>query len=471
MEDIIDESSTGLITIQRRETVDDLPVSTDRDACFSRFNYVNSHSYQDHLNHDIVSLECELENVSQTYANISGSSKDLGANDKYFISMALQAVTLELGNAVATAEQEEKLQISLSNLHQKSKIHVRPYSYSLETESYTLDEKCESQSTAKFKNQKGFDPGSMYMNDDNVQFYQATDGQLCFLSGFNLNCLSYEFSSKDPIFEAHLKVEKTPATSDNGNIITPVNLKPPFPDIVKGRVIDVECLHLTPDVRKRMPCFSHLPLYTDITMVELDMNDYLTDETRNHFRKDMERRKQKRQARREAEKKLEREAKQKEEERIAQLKKGIQKVDPNDPFFHVTPSSCDAPSANTFDPSDFEQFLPVKKNPMTGNSLQTNAHTHDTKKRISFSSICASNGGSRPGLNMFDQSSFPSLSTGNQSSFPEHSPSSTVSKTHAASSEDRSSALGNGSKSSNRRKKGRDKGVILFSTSGRHGYS
>jgi RING-finger-containing E3 ubiquitin ligase len=462
VDNAIDDSSTGLFTIQRRETVDDLPASTDRDACFSRFNYVNTHSYQDHLNHDLTSLECELENLNQLYASIYGSNQEYGANDKYYISMALQAVTLELDSAVATAEDEERLQMALSNLHERSKINVRPYSWSHENENYTSNEKCESQSAAKSKNKRGFVPGFMYVNDDSVQFYQSADGQLCFLSGFNLNCLSYEFSSKDPIFESHLKVEKTPATKDSSDTISSVHFKPPFPDVIKGRVIDVECLHLTPDVRKRMPCFSHLPLYTDITMVELDINDYLSDTTKKHFKKDMERRKQKRQARREAEKKLERESKRKEEERIEQLKKGIQKVDPNDPFFHAAPLSYDAPSANTFDPSDFEQFLPVKKNVATADSLQPNLQTRAATNRISFSSICASNGGTRSGLNVLDHSSFPLLSPSTQSALPARAPS-LMSKTNASSSKEHSSStLDHGSTLSNRRKKGREKGVICF---------
>lgn len=466
-DDSIDESSTGLVTVQRRESIDDLPLSTDRDACFSRYNYVNTKSYHDHLNHDLLSLECKLENINQMYASISGSNKDYGANDKYYVSMALQAVSFELASALTEAEQEEKLQVSISHLHQKSEVKVRPYSWTHNIESdMLLDEKCESHCISKAKNKKTFVPGSMYMNDDSVQFYQSTDGQLCFLSGFNLNCLSYEFSSKDPIFEAHNKAEKTPTMSDSSGILSSVNLKPPFPDIVKGRVIDVECLHLTPDVRRRMSCFSHLPLYTYITMVELDMNDYLSDATKTHFRKDMERRKQKRQARKEAEKKLEREAKQKEQERIDQLKKGIQRVDPNDPFFHATPLSCDTLSANKFDPSDFEQYLPVKKNAGTSRSSQPNVQSRGATK-LSFSSICASNG-TPSDLNMLDGSSFPSLSTVSQNSFAASSPS-FVSKTHATSSTDHASKLGQGPPSSNRRKKGREKGIILFSTSGRHG--
>jgi hypothetical protein len=45
----------------------------------------------------------------------------------------------------------------------------------------------------------------------------------------------------------------------------------PLPDELDGVVLEVESLHLTPEMRKKIPVLSHLPFYTDILFVELDL--------------------------------------------------------------------------------------------------------------------------------------------------------------------------------------------------------
>merc|ERR1712238_530410 len=91
---------------------------------------------------------------------------------------------------------------------------------------------------------------------------------------------------------------------------------PPFPDLIHGQVLDSEIVHLTPEIRKRMTFLSHLPLYTDIIFVELNLGIVLS--VRN------------------PEKKLVNKANIKEEIRIQKQKEQVHLADENDQFFHST---------------------------------------------------------------------------------------------------------------------------------------
>jgi len=457
-------------TIRQRVDPNDFPVATEKDACYSRFNYLDVDSYLDHFLNDMASLHRELENITVMYSNFAGSNAVSCESDKYYVSMALQAVQVEQANAIATAEEERKLQA----IFEKQKVEVQVMAEHTRNDKKDEEEGKEEGSELKGETRTnsthGFRPGTMYANGDSIQFYQATDGQLCFLSGFNINCLSHEFSAKDPVFEAFAKGK------DNGSphSIQVHDIKPPFPDIVKGRVVDVEHLHLTPDVRKRMRCFSHLPLYTDITLVEIDMNGNLTEMTRNLCKKELDKRRKKRQTKRDIEKKAEREAKVKEDRRIEELKMGIQRVDPNDPFFHVASTLEDT---NVFDTSDFAQFLPVRNDTSSPKSRQQQVidgggNGGGSRDQTSFRSICATNN-ALPGLDTGNVSFFPSLSSANEA-FPSLSSSaarpSTVPSSlnpHPAGSawtaNQRPSSV-QGKKSS------KGKTSVLFSTGGRRGY-
>jgi hypothetical protein len=67
----------------------------------------------------------------------------------------------------------------------------------------------------------------------------------------------------------------------------------PFPNVIEGHILKKESVQLTPDVRKRLPFLSHLPLYTDLVFVELDLNRILSNQTRQKFKLEMEKRRKK----------------------------------------------------------------------------------------------------------------------------------------------------------------------------------
>ena len=451
------------VTIHKRVNKDDLPLSTDKDACFSRFNYLDIAEYKNLLLHDTATLHREMENISLMYSGLYAASCE---SDKYYVSMALQAVEGEQADAAANEDEEMKIQKGFVNSQKKHTIEVIPFVKELEAKkSPAPDYDEQSQGNKNIKDEENlntvddssrirpkktnncFPPGTMYIDEESYQFYQATDGSLVFLSGFNLNCLSHDFSAKDPVFTAFSDEKR------NGDYPGhQIELKAPFPDIIKGQVIDTESVHITPGVRKRMPCFSHLPLYTDVTMVEIDITGKLSERTRQHFKKDMKRRRDKRQAKKESEKKMEREARQKEEQRIEELKKGIQRIDPNDTFFHAASPFNETIPDNVFDPSDYTQDLSTTTPTASTTRVQQ-------QRQISFSSVCTSNG------------AFPSLNTANETSFPSLS-ASAPSRPATSESTLSSGAWRSPAQSTNPRvKKGKGKKVVLFSTGGRRSYS
>jgi hypothetical protein len=158
-------------------------------------------------------------------------------------------------------------------------------------------------------------PGSMYLEEpEAVHFYQAEDGQLIFLNGFNMTCLLSDCSKTVPNHDKML---------------------PPFPDHIEANVLEIENVHLTPEVRKRMPFLGHLPLYTDVVFVELDLHHILSEETKKRFKVDIAKRRKRRQSKVQAEKRSDREIKKDEAEKISERKARLQGVDPEDEFFRV----------------------------------------------------------------------------------------------------------------------------------------
>jgi hypothetical protein len=166
---------------------------------------------------------------------------------------------------------------------------------------------------------------TMYLDQDTTHFYQSADGQLCFLSRFSMKCLAEDFTASIP----EIVTEEELSQEELRKLL-------PFPDVIEGNILDKESLQLTPDVRKRLPFLSHLPLYTDLVFVELDLNRILSDQTRQKFTLEMEKRRKKRKNRVTAEKRADRIAKEKEEARINELKSRFQRIDPSDEFFLVS---------------------------------------------------------------------------------------------------------------------------------------
>ena len=190
-------------------------------------------------------------------------------------------------------------------------------------------------------------PASMYSEEGAVHFYQAEDGQLVFLNGFNMTCLLTDFAKNLP---GETEVVQSP-----------------LPDILEGAVVEMETMHLTAEVRKRMPFLSHLPLYTDIVLVELDLHHVLSEATKQKFKADLAKRKKKRQGKFYAEKREDREREKEELNRIHELKARFKEIDPNDAFFRVSeaaPPSEPQLSGDDFGPSVSRQSADTPGSPV-----------------------------------------------------------------------------------------------------------
>lgn len=228
--------------------------------------------------------------------------------------------------------------------------------------------------------------GSMYLdNEHEYILYQDISGQLCFLSGFNLNCLRTEYSLSE-------------------------TTRPPLPDEIHGTVIECVSVHLTPDIRQRRRFLSHLPLYIDIQFVELNINHHLSAPTKQMYQSEFQKRKAQRQKKQQLERKLDRKKLREEQHRIEQLKARHVQIDPNDAFFHVSvPQSVQSGD-------DFGPALPGSNSPTTQRGQRV--PPHDAEPTMTFSRICLAG------------EAFPSLEADNtEMNFP--SLGSTLSRGHA----------------------------------------
>lgn len=331
------------------------PLQTDRDASFSRFNYVEPVAYQMQLSSNVNELEAIAKELHP------------GEIDLLFVQMSLERVRNEIRIAQEESDEEnvlmERFQQPQAGIYQpisrflsarqsqdtnnhktfecvpreelkaeEGRLHVDSVCtecdrYGRPNRGYSIDS---SGSHEKYNSRKPLRhlphlPGSMYLDEEATQFYQAADGQLCFLSKFNMQCLSAEFSIHPPKEEL------------SGEHITTLQRRKhqPLPDELDGSIIEIQHIHLTPEMRKRIPFLSHLPLYTDAAFVELDLDRILSEKTKQLFKVELDKRRQRRKDKSNAEKRADWTSKQKEVERINTVKARLQQIDPNDNFFQI----------------------------------------------------------------------------------------------------------------------------------------
>lgn len=285
--------------------------------------------------------------------------------------------------------------------------------------------------------------GNMYLHDaDAVHFYQAEDGQLVFLNGFNMVCLGADFS------------KTLPAEG--------MQPRPPFPDYVSGQILEVQHVHLTPDVRKRMPFLEHIPLYSDITFVELDLSNIMSRQTKKQFKGDIEKRRKKRQNKAKAEKRADRSAKLEEARLITERKARLNLIDPSDEFFQS--------------PLSLETEFPIMQDVGSpdGNGADDallRRATGNVAVPRPFLEACRRSVGS---LRLESENNFPGLQRGPES-FPALCHSSTQTRGNQESSiSDTTSRTGSAqlsAKEPGKKKGGSGQKVVLFSTGGQRGYN
>jgi len=314
----------------------------------------------------------------------------------------------------------------------------------------------------KHKKKQEFPKASVYLDDEgSTHFYQCEDGKLCFLSSFNMSCLLSDLSPKVPDRGAT-------APGKNLNYWQRRTLLP-LPDTVEGEIIEIENIHLTPEMRKRMPFLAHLPLYTDITFVEIDINNLLSNETKQKFKADFEKRRKRRQSKVKAEKREDKLARKKEEERINELKARMHQIDPDDDFFQFS-----SPPEETLDLTS-EAFGPA----VSGRVLPTPALAAAAPV-FSFSNVTQS-GGVFPALVATNtEENFPTLgspaASASEKTAAIPTPASTWGGNHSTAPADISRVDGSSATETTKnqpqpgpKRKSKGKKISLFSTGGQRG--
>jgi hypothetical protein len=350
------------------------PMATDLDAAYCRFNYVDPEVYQSQLAHNEMELESELVEL-QRHPHPSTEM------DVLVLQIAHESVKHEQQRALEEFQEEkehmQRYGESNTGMYQPLPKHLFAPDMSNISEGRAPEEDGEVMasktrdrgfsmdsgdlSVESTRRQRGGSMGSaddtrrsrrrerrplplpstMYLEEGSTQFYQSADGQLCFLSKFNMSCLLAEFSAHAP--ESTVGLESM-------SIAQRRKLQP-LPDEINGIILEIENIHLTPELRKRMPFLSHLPVYTDIVFVEIDLYPILSDSTRNKFKAEFEKRRKKRKSKASTEKKADRLARKEEERRIEELKARIQRIDPNDDFFQAPAVQAGPLTGEDFGPS------------------------------------------------------------------------------------------------------------------------
>ena len=359
-------TSTHCSLILDQHLVDLPDGDDDSDECvYSRQHLVGLKEYETVLQRDLDELK--------RYRDNSVYSK-MDPREAWNVAMAIEAVqaaqrrwhgvTVDDGGFCGM-EWEAKSAAVISKLS-KPKLVAKTADA---REDATADEGAATSSTKIRKNSPLLEPGSFLQNHststssqeepDEYLYYQSSDGQPIYLSGFDLACLMHEFSlhrgTGTQVDNAGQDVE-SPQTPQS----KPRSLAP-LPDELTATVVEVEHLTVTTSLIKRKPFLSHLPLHSNVSFVEIDWHSggdrgnqpLLSHSTLNKFRGELQRRKSERlrAAKREqtsdmvAREKAEKEEQRHRTELLRCNYSGggnfRQSIDPDDDFFRAPASSFD----------------------------------------------------------------------------------------------------------------------------------
>lgn len=114
--------------------------------------------------------------------------------------------------------------------------------------------------------------------EEDVHFYQISDGRYIFLDAFNVRCLAHQFGTDKSQYPQKLE---------------------------QVRVVNVDNVVCTPEVVKRNTFLVHVPIHANLYFVEVDLSSILSEETMNEFREEMKARERRRAAKLKAERRHE----------------------------------------------------------------------------------------------------------------------------------------------------------------------
>lgn len=123
------------------------------------------------------------------------------------------------------------------------------------------------------------------------KIYQATNGDLIYLHPLCMKCLLTASQSQHQHQHGHENVHEN-EPEHNSVILSP----PSLPNQITGRVVEIERLRVTRELRQRMPFVRHLPESCDVLFVEIDLESggLVSTEILQKFKKEFSQRQQKR---------------------------------------------------------------------------------------------------------------------------------------------------------------------------------
>eukprot|EP00531_Pseudo-nitzschia_arenysensis_P002916 CAMPEP_0116148456 /NCGR_PEP_ID=MMETSP0329-20121206/18380_1 /TAXON_ID=697910 /ORGANISM="Pseudo-nitzschia arenysensis, Strain B593" /LENGTH=288 /DNA_ID=CAMNT_0003644617 /DNA_START=88 /DNA_END=954 /DNA_ORIENTATION=- len=288
-----------------------------------------------------------------------------------------------------------------------------------------------------------------------------------------MSCLLSDFSKGPPSDENSPDYTEKSKKESLGRDKIIQNRAGPLPDFLEGRVLEKENVHLTAEIRKRMPFLNHIPLYTDIVFVELDLNHILSEETRRKFKNEISKRRKKRQSKFQAEKRADHQAQKQDQDRINARKARLKTIDPEDEFFRaaltVLPESV-------VEDADFGPLLAreslVSSNENTEEILAVGENIHESQPpSFSFSQAAQRANAVEAFPTLSSSEAFPTLGSEQPSVSSRRGGSSSWKSKSSSAKVGSSITVGSGSYASGNKKKKKGEKLVLFSTGGARGYS
>ena len=344
-----------LDTLRHTSSPHAAPCQTDPDAPYCKFNYLCPNLIQQHLQTNLQDL---LQESGIKPTGIERLCQDL----------AVERVRMELQQFMDTLVAESEIQNRFAQLnvggvyeaHPRHVLAVPSDAHSEPPQDRNRSESIHSEQSVSSRTSTKAMQVTMHLEDDEVIFYQAQDGALVFLNGFNMNCLKHEFGSL-------------------------------LPDSITAKVLEVETLRLTSSLKTRFRFLSHIPVDSHVLLVEVALGNVLSSSTKKHFAKEFHKRQQTRQKAKQAEQRAEKQTQRAEQCRIEERKLRWQSVDPDDEFFHNHVEQEIALTGDAFGPS-LSTSPRTERSALNGRSFSdiTRSQTGVTSLERDFPSLMSS---------------------------------------------------------------------------------
>ncbi|KAI8366779.1 uncharacterized protein BYT42DRAFT_587850 [Radiomyces spectabilis] len=179
-------------------------------------------------------------------------------------------------------------------------LHLRLDQDKVNNESSSVRQETKTSTPKKPADAKRLDETALH----DFYFFQAVDGQHLYLHPLDIRILKYEYTDY-----------------------------PSFPRQLNITVTGVEETTVTEDLRKRFKYLSHLPLACDVTFLEAEMKDIVSEKTLKAFSHELKMRAKKRQDRVKREEKIRRAAEAKQRKQTQSVPRYDEEQIRNDPFF------------------------------------------------------------------------------------------------------------------------------------------